>query len=569
MKNFLFSIIIILNIKSYSQNKFILSDNEFEKLQGKVKSQIANNLDSAFFYCSKIEKSNNNLHKAFANGYKAYYYQFKKDTISSNKFLNYAETILNKENTSLFKNKMDVQLLNLKGLIFRKRGRFSEAINVFNKGKMIAQKINDQKFILKFNNNIAAINSDIGNKNFAIKVLKENNLIIEKLKFLYSKEEYNKSKSIINYNLGNYYQDIYNKSGNNKDLDSSDYYYQKTLVFSDNLVLNKIKTTIDIGSNNVTRKKFEEAEKFYNTAFVLSVENEFIEEQIIAKYNLGNLNYIIDKFDNSLVHFRHVDSLSNLYNIKKEEFILSNYYQSKIYFLLNDYNKAKFHLEIYSDEFSKHEKKMITQSLETNNSLISQKTKDDAIMLNKSLKRNFYYSILWKIVLVILFLILLAYLIKTKNEKKKANNKIEELLKEFKSSNNFDNKIVSNKAIVIDDVKEKRILEKLMVLINKELFLNQDFNLQTVAKRIKTNTTYLSYVINKNYQKSFSEFSNELKINYAVNQIINNPIYRKYSTQAIAESVGFKNNVSFTKSFKKRAGVTPAQFILKMKDKYN
>ena len=43
--------------------------------------------------------------------------------------------------------------------------------------------------------------------------------------------------------------------------------------------------------------------------------------------------------------------------------------------------------------------------------------------------------------------------------------------------------------------------------------------------------------------------------------MITNPTYRKYSTQAIAESVGFKNAISFTKSFNKRTGVTPVQFI--------
>ena len=77
---------------------------------------------------------------------------------------------------------------------------------------------------------------------------------------------------------------------------------------------------------------------------------------------------------------------------------------------------------------------------------------------------------------------------------------------------------------------------------------------------LKTNTTYLSYVVNKRFGKSFGEYSNELKINYVINEMITNHMYRKYSTQAIAESVGFKNAVSFAKSFRKRTGVSPAQF---------
>ena len=98
------------------------------------------------------------------------------------------------------------------------------------------------------------------------------------------------------------------------------------------------------------------------------------------------------------------------------------------------------------------------------------------------------------------------------------------------------------------------------MLEDKLEYLKEDYTQQYVAKKIKTNTTYLSYIINKNFEKSFSEYANELKINYVINEMIANPLYRKYSTQAIAESVGYKNASSFTKSFSKRTGVTPVQF---------
>ena len=117
-----------------------------------------------------------------------------------------------------------------------------------------------------------------------------------------------------------------------------------------------------------------------------------------------------------------------------------------------------------------------------------------------------------------------------------------------------------NVNLSIDEAKENKIVEKLLALESKQEFLNADFTLPYVAKKIKTNTTYLSYVVNKRFGKSFGEYSNELKINYVINEMITNHMYRKYSTQAIAESVGFKNAVSFAKSFRKRTGVSPAQF---------
>jgi YesN/AraC family two-component response regulator len=71
----------------------------------------------------------------------------------------------------------------------------------------------------------------------------------------------------------------------------------------------------------------------------------------------------------------------------------------------------------------------------------------------------------------------------------------------------------------------------------------------------------LSYVINKRFGKSFEEYSNNLKINYVIYEMITNEHYRKQPMQSIAENAGFKNAISFEKIFRKRTGVSPAQFV--------
>ncbi len=110
-----------------------------------------------------------------------------------------------------------------------------------------------------------------------------------------------------------------------------------------------------------------------------------------------------------------------------------------------------------------------------------------------------------------------------------------------------------------------KILMKLEKLEAEKYYLKPDFTQQEVAKKIKTNTTYLSYIVNKNYNKTFSAHYNELRINYVINEMINNKKYREYSTLAIAESAGFKNADSFTSSFKKKTGITPFTFINEIK----
>ena len=73
--------------------------------------------------------------------------------------------------------------------------------------------------------------------------------------------------------------------------------------------------------------------------------------------------------------------------------------------------------------------------------------------------------------------------------------------------------------------------------------------------------------MNKYYEQSFSSYLNDLRIKYIIDEIEANPKFREYTTQAIAESAGFKNADSFTISFKKKTGLTPFQYITETKIK--
>ena len=94
--------------------------------------------------------------------------------------------------------------------------------------------------------------------------------------------------------------------------------------------------------------------------------------------------------------------------------------------------------------------------------------------------------------------------------------------------------------------------------------MKDDFNLYNAAKKIGTNTTYLSKVVREHKKMSFSDYTNELRINYIVDILTNDKKVRAYTTQAIGEIGGYKNAKSFTRIFKKYTGITPYQFIEKI-----
>lgn len=121
-----------------------------------------------------------------------------------------------------------------------------------------------------------------------------------------------------------------------------------------------------------------------------------------------------------------------------------------------------------------------------------------------------------------------------------------------------------NSNFIIKDETRTEILDKLIKLEEKKLFLRQDFTLHNVAKRLKTNTAYLSKIVNSELDKNFSSYVNELRINYIIIELKNNAKLRSYSINAIGEEIGYKSPESFTKYFKVATGISPSIYIKKI-----
>ncbi|WP_276379004.1 helix-turn-helix domain-containing protein [Flavobacterium sp. H4147] len=131
-------------------------------------------------------------------------------------------------------------------------------------------------------------------------------------------------------------------------------------------------------------------------------------------------------------------------------------------------------------------------------------------------------------------------------------------------SENIDIEETANSNFIIKDETRTEILDKLIKLEEKKLFLRQDFTLHNVAKRLKTNTAYLSKIVNSELDKNFSSYVNELRINFIIIELKNNVKLRSYSINAIAEEIGYKSPESFTKYFKIATGISPSIYIKKI-----
>jgi AraC-like DNA-binding protein len=107
----------------------------------------------------------------------------------------------------------------------------------------------------------------------------------------------------------------------------------------------------------------------------------------------------------------------------------------------------------------------------------------------------------------------------------------------------------------------EKITAGLDKLEKKKLFLKPDFKLAFVAKKLNTNTAYLSQYFNQHKKLSFSDYAQELRIQYVLKELRDNLQFRQYTLQAIAEEIGYADARTFVRIFKKQTGLTPNYYL--------
>ncbi|CAM1363513.1 helix-turn-helix domain-containing protein [Tenacibaculum xiamenense] len=109
------------------------------------------------------------------------------------------------------------------------------------------------------------------------------------------------------------------------------------------------------------------------------------------------------------------------------------------------------------------------------------------------------------------------------------------------------------------------ILKQLEKFEDNNEFIDVNLNLQNLASKFDTNASYLSKMVNHYKQTSFSNYINQLRIEYCIEQLKNNELWRKYTIKAIANEVGFNKAESFSKAFYKYTELKPSYFIKELK----
>lgn len=96
------------------------------------------------------------------------------------------------------------------------------------------------------------------------------------------------------------------------------------------------------------------------------------------------------------------------------------------------------------------------------------------------------------------------------------------------------------------------------------LYMKQNYatvSIREIAEQFHCSQSAVSHLLKRTYQKTFSELVSEFKIGNACNYLKNSPL----SSERIAEIIGYNDLSYFYKVFKKKIGISPAEY----RKKYN
>lgn len=314
------------------------------------------------------------------------------------------------------------------------------------------------------------------------------------------------------------------------------------------------------------KKNYNVANEFLNEALPeIQKSNDFTWEAAIFYY-LGKSALAQNQKNEALLYWEKVDDLfvqnqfllpetRNVYELFIDHYRHQNEKEQQLYFT-NQLLKLD---SIYAVDFRnltlRIHKKYDTEEL---------------ILQKKLLEKNQRLFKNWIGILIVIALILLIVLWYYFSQQKRLNKSYNELIQQLNNQTTDilkQPKVVENKKSVctLDQEIVRNLLEQLNEFENNQGFTKKDLSLQKMAIQFKTNSTYLSQVINEFKEGNFSQYIKRLRIDYITKILHHNKDYLRYSTDYLADIAGFKSRQQFSQAFYEINGIRPSDFQKKRK----
>jgi AraC-like DNA-binding protein len=511
-------------------------------------------------YLLKAKNENNAIEKARGS--------YLLSLVSENdKALQYLDSSIN-YTKNLNDTKYPAYAYSGKGYVYKKQYKYKEAIDNFLIAESIAKKNNpDLYYDTKFS--IAVLRSEeLGQVKEALTLYKEC--------FDYYKDKkvrdsiYYFSYQIVLFGLADAYKTL--------NLSDSATYYNKLGYIESKITKRKLNNalfTLNEGANQAFKRNYKVALDSIHKALPTIIYYKDQGNTLAAYYYIAMVYTGLNNKKEAVKNFIRVDSIYNITKRITPEFV-SGYPYLISYFKNNNdkENQLKFLTRyLYIDSILHTNYKDLTKQLQKEYdtpNLIGEK--ENLIKTLESDNTKSYWSIG---ILILLILVTIAIAFYQYKLKKSYHSRFEKIIQNSENANEIkisqkEQESKSDKSnpeiIGINEELINQILKKLNDFEVAKGFLETNITVQSLSEIFETNNKYVSRIVNVYKEKTFIQYINDLRIDYAVNVLKEDNKLQKYTIQALGIEFGFNSAESFSTAFYKKTGLKPTYFIKQLQE---
>ena len=382
-----------------------------------------------------------------------------------------------------------------------------------------------------------------------------------------------------------------------EDLDKSDKYFYKVLEIDPSFYSKAHMYDLwqgiaggNIGKNHFLRKEFDKAIPLLELGMKKTINVDDYD------YASGMTIYLADIYlkKNDLGKTKKYIDLSTEYirkSYKKDKWHLLYPVMAKYYLKTNNLTNAEIYLDsalIARDdnnaEFNMTKLLRAEQKIHT----YEQKIKNDELNAEKIRTNTYRNQLITITVSLIIFILLCIYLTIIYRKKRNAYKELVKRSQKWaqvatKDDDDDDDDepepTTGNEPDISTNCQEEQTIDKSeesgngeldenlrslfdkvqQLVLNKKKYSDSKISLDSLARELKVNRVYLSQAINRNTNKNFNTYINELRIKEAI-RILSDKSSHKLSIDGIAFDSGFNDRKTFYRVFKKTTGLSPSDF---------
>jgi AraC-like DNA-binding protein/uncharacterized short protein YbdD (DUF466 family) len=322
-----------------------------------------------------------------------------------------------------------------------------------------------------------------------------------------------------------------------------------------------------MGIDDYHANEYVSAIRNIQKAIPLMSENGYFEMEQKGYFYIAKSYLALTQPDKALTHFQRIDSLfiANGYlpnELRSAYEWLIDYYKNE-----NEKDKQLYYINQLLEVDKANAENNRYLAYKVHKEYDTQRLTEEKDRLEKRFENWKYYVLS----LLIVLSITAAYFF---NRSQKAERKNKELRKKYEEFLLRKNTMTVNpdientrkkvpKEIPVEIVED--LLNRLEVFEENKEFLNPKTEQRYLAEKFKTNSTYLSKVINTYKETNFNGYINKLRVNYIVDLLLTVPKYRAYTIEALSKEAGFATSRHFSDAFLTETGLRPNYFLEQIK----